>query len=482
MFPSFPNPIPIPKTVPVCPGVLPPRVLPPNTPQPNLFPSPPSPPARSPHSNDPMSPAEFWSRIPPTVRGHITHLGRCLGTGSVKQVHVARFDDGKEWAIAILRRGVENEALASIDALEASEELGPVASRLGRLMFNEFNLFGEGETLEEFSTTRIGTHRLFRVVKVKHHSPRCLVEEIANGPELTKILDKKYEDEAVREVAIAETKELLAEYHRAVFSAFIEDGLIHSDIHLGNAIQSTVDADGTTGFILFDVGQYDRAGPQDTKALLWTLSAISTIERRKTLRHVALKHLERVSTIRVPIGGSTDDATAAAAAATAAAADADAGTGGETGAEATTTAASAIAADAAASATTAATPAVTTAAATTTTTTAAPPQEAWRGMGLRGRLSDAFDESISPFEDGSLPDQRQAYMLFLRAAEKREVQLPNAAFAVAKMIDGMLSQATSYDLPPVVDESVEGHLSSEVTYGELASIAAAFVRMRLGLS
>ena len=103
-------------------------------------------------------------------------------------------------------------------------------------------------------------------------------------------------------------------------------------------------------------------------------------------------------------------------------------------------------------------------------------------MGLRGRLSDAFDESISPFEDGSLPDQRQAYMLFLRAAEKREVQLPNAAFAVAKMIDGMLSQATSYDLPPVVDESVEGHLSSEVTYGELASIAAAFVRMRLGLS
>jgi hypothetical protein len=393
----------------------------------------------------------------------------------VKQVHVARFDDGKEWAIAILRRGVENEALASIDALEASEELGPVASRLGRLMFNEFNLFGEGETLEEFSTTRIGTHRLFRVVKVKHHSPRCLVEEIANGPELTKILDKKYEDEAVREEAIAETKELLAEYHRAVFSAFIEDGLIHSDIHLGNAIQSKVDADGTTGFILFDVGQYDRAGPQDTKALLWTLSAISTIERRKTLRHVALKHLERVSTIRVPIGGSTDDATAAAAAA----ADAVAEAGGETGAEATTTVASAIAADAAASVN----PATTTcAAATTTTTTAAPPQEAWRGMGLRGRLSDAFDESISPFEDGSLPDQRQAYMLFLRAAEKREVQLPNAAFAVAKMIDGMLSQATSYDLPPVVDESVEGHLSSEVTYGELASIAAAFVRMRLGLS
>lgn len=47
---------------------------------------------------------------------------------------------------------------------------------------------------------------------------------------------------------------------------------------------------------------------------------------------------------------------------------------------------------------------------------------------------------MAPLEDGSLPDKKTAYMLFLRAAEARGMDLPGAAFAVAKMLDGMLVQ------------------------------------------
>ena len=41
---------------------------------------------------------------------------------------------------------------------------------------------------------------------------------------------------------------------------------------------------------------------------------------------------------------------------------------------------------------------------------------------------------------GVAPDQRVAYMLLLRAAESRGVVLPKGSFAVAKMLDGILSQ------------------------------------------
>ena len=45
----------------------------------------------------------------------------------------------------------------------------------------EFNLFAEGEALSSFANTSIGQHPRFRVMRVRHHSPNCLVEEVAHG-------------------------------------------------------------------------------------------------------------------------------------------------------------------------------------------------------------------------------------------------------------------------------------------------------------
>ena len=45
--------------------------------------------------NEPMAASSFWQGVPPTVRSQVTHLGRCLGVGSVKQASVARgLDEG----------------------------------------------------------------------------------------------------------------------------------------------------------------------------------------------------------------------------------------------------------------------------------------------------------------------------------------------------------------------------------------------------
>ena len=87
-------------------------------------------------------------------------------------------------------------------------------------------------------------------------------------------------------------------------------------------------------------------------------------------------------------------------------------------------------------------------------------------------ISAAFDEAVAPNTDGTPPpDKKTAYMLFLRNAEQRGVLLPQDAFALAKMLDGIISQQESYGLQPVVDvrtkEVIVGSLST-ADYYELA--------------
>lgn len=347
-------------------------------------------------SNEPMSPGMFWRQIPPAIRKKITHLGPRLGTGSVKQVHLARYTNSKnkseilECAVACLRSGVEDEALASIDALQTSEELGPVAKRLGRLIYGEFNLFDEGEALLQFAETPIGTHKLFRVVDVIHHSPKCIVEEAANGVTVATALDEAGDSSS----ALKETKDVLVEYHRAVFDAFVNHGLIHSDIHLGNAVWTT-QPNGNQGFALFDVGQFEKINQADTKALLWLLASISSQQRRRTIRSVALTHMSRVCHLAEETPGET----------------------------------------------------------------------------LKEQLAKSYSEAIQPYADGTYPDQREAFMLFLRAAENNKVVLPKGSFALAKMIDGMISQQEWYNLVPVAEDSIEGFLRKSITWSETATIA-----------
>ena len=79
-------------------------------------------------------------------------------------------------------------------------------------------------------------------------------------------------------------------------------------------------------------------------------------------------------------------------------------------------------------------------------------------------------EAIAPFEDGTLPDQRQAYMLFLRACERNGVDLPQGAFSVAKMIDGMLSQKDQFGLFDVAEESIGKFLKKQMSWWELSSV------------
>ena len=104
---------------------------------------------------------------------------------------------------------------------------------------------------------------------------------------------------------------LLEQFHRTIFDAFVQDGVIHSDVHLGNMIVSTSKPSGSDeidneeselNLVLFDVGQFERVSPPETLAILWTLVALSDTTRRRTIRDVAVRHLVGCSTVNPEFG------------------------------------------------------------------------------------------------------------------------------------------------------------------------------------
>lgn len=90
-------------------------------------------------------------------------------------------------------------------------------------------------------------------------------------------------------------------------------------------------------------------------------------------------------------------------------------------------------------------------------------------------LSEAFDAAVAPNADGALPDKKTAYMLFLRNAEQRGVLLPQGAFALAKMLDGIMSQQESYGLQPVVDVRTKEVIVSSLSTADYYELARAYV-------
>ena len=53
---------------------------------------------------------------------------------------------------------------------------------------------------------------------------------------------------------------------------------------------------------------------------------------------------------------------------------------------------------------------------------------------------------------------------------RESVLLPKGAFALAKMIDGIISQQESYDLEEVMEGTVEGYLERGMSWGEMSNL------------
>jgi len=138
--------------------------------------------------------------------------------------------------------------------------------------------------LVKFTTKLFSTGR-FKVVDVLPNSSKVLEEQMVICETLTNALDLNIK--SVEEMS--STKKLLAKYDNTVLDAFLVSGLIHYDIHLGNAVQSK-NVNGEPRFIIFDIGQYVTIDDASRLALLWALCYVNNVERQNMLREIPFNH------------------------------------------------------------------------------------------------------------------------------------------------------------------------------------------------
>jgi predicted unusual protein kinase regulating ubiquinone biosynthesis (AarF/ABC1/UbiB family) len=239
---------------------------------------------------EPMSCGMFWHQMTESTRKTMVALGPLLGAGSVKQVHQAwRHAEGR-CAVAVLREGVEKEAVESFAALEHQDDYRTLARSLSRVVYHEFDLMAEAESLLGMASTSIGQHRLFKVVDVLHADPRCLIETVADGPTIAKALSgvSPYDADERKSVLA-----VLAKYHEVVLHALSEEGVVHSDCHLGNASVVRLEEPEGFGFVLYDTGQVQRLSAMEVKAVILMLSSFAAPQKMlaETLKHLAAETL-----------------------------------------------------------------------------------------------------------------------------------------------------------------------------------------------
>jgi hypothetical protein len=238
-------------------------------------------------TNEACSISDFWNLIPISMRKDIQSLGKCMGVGSVKQIHIAKMKDGSLKAVALIRKGAEDDAVATLKALSEIDFMEPIVGRIRKLVFNEMDLLLEYEAFNKLKHSPYGREPYISIPNVGNISLRCLIRDFGNGSTLAKIYDSKlYGGEQLENIS-----KLLQSLHRCAIDAAFNRGFIMSDLHLGNI---SFDSD-TNKLTIFDPAQNESLTNQQTTALLWTIVALSDESRAVKFKNIVVDHLFRIS-------------------------------------------------------------------------------------------------------------------------------------------------------------------------------------------
>ncbi|AYV81535.1 MAG: hypothetical protein Harvfovirus39_14 [Harvfovirus sp.] len=244
-------------------------------------------------SNDPMGLTEFWNSIPNSIRCDIKKLGPLLGVGSVKQVHSIEMVDSSQKVIAVIRKNIEDDAVATIKALRSIKKVDGLVNRIEKLMFSEMDLWLEYAAFEHLRGSSFGKESFIIIPRVEVNTLNCLIRERAHGDTLAKILKHQFVFDALP----YKGKILghISRLHKTAIAAAIDEGFIMSDLHFGNIVYDHE----KDKLVLFDPGQNDTLSKEQSKALLWTLVSLTDKKRMRQLKNSVLKELKIVAGTRL---------------------------------------------------------------------------------------------------------------------------------------------------------------------------------------
>ncbi|AYV76272.1 MAG: hypothetical protein Terrestrivirus5_94 [Terrestrivirus sp.] len=234
--------------------------------------------------NEPIGLLQYWESILPSMRNNINSLGVLLGVGSVKQVQLIKLkDDNKIMAIAVIKKGSEDDVVSALDALSTIKEIKGIVSRIRKMVFKELDLWMEYESFEQLRRSQYGKQDFITIPHISSVSLNCLIRDAIYGKTLSKLLKSENSEEINKS---------LERLHRIAIRTAFEEGFIMSDMHLGNMIYVNT---GGGKLVLFDPGQNDQITQKEATTLLWTLAALTSDVRILQLKNKVMTELVSVA-------------------------------------------------------------------------------------------------------------------------------------------------------------------------------------------
>jgi len=180
--------------------------------------------------NKPVPILDYWDQIPNSVKSEITHLGKLVGTGSIKQLHKVKVkmeNNNTELVLAIIKPNVLNQTISTLNALENVQKVSGLRKKLRSLIFQELDLhleFLAFRELESFSSTDNIT---LVVPSTFSESNQHLIRTFIKGDSFEDLMETQPDQVLVDKF-----------YHfcQFILEKFFKHHVILSDLHFGNLI------------------------------------------------------------------------------------------------------------------------------------------------------------------------------------------------------------------------------------------------------
>jgi hypothetical protein len=232
-------------------------------------------------SNKEQNLIEFWNKMPESMRSEIDSVGKCVGVGSVKQVHKLKLKKSdNKYVLCCIRKGVEDDALGTLKALDNVPQIKGLVRRLEKIIMNEITLWFEADAFKTFKKSDLGNCDFVSVPNICHVTNQYLIRDEAVGSTLSKLYNTPGFPQ----------QSMIINVHKAAVQSAFNSGIVVSDIHFGNQIYNKDD----DKIIFFDLGQNSVLTNYEADALLWTLVALSDDKRLQRYKSIVLNKLNNI--------------------------------------------------------------------------------------------------------------------------------------------------------------------------------------------
>lgn len=204
-------------------------------------------------------------------------LGKVIGVGSVKQVHLIKYNDETN-ILGFTKANIEEDSQIVLDILKKLPLFTKMATDFKKIISEELVLLNEFEAFNKLSSIeRFRNSDCFVFPEILDVSISTIQREFIKGNTIGKLC----ESNAITEKLLSNIKKL----HTLTIECAFYDNLIFSDFHFGNIIYNQE----LDKLVIIDAGQTTKVPEEDLTLFLWLI--VDLVSKNKYMHQVFIDKL-----------------------------------------------------------------------------------------------------------------------------------------------------------------------------------------------